>query len=121
MGLAAGSGRGPQGAPTTEEPSNVHTMEDFCGLFLHLFLFLPAAWRSLTLETENADGYRLSGPVLHGNLAIYFVHGKSRSGPVPLTLQEAMAKKIVEVREIGRVNEVQVENRRRRGGLHPGG
>ena len=61
-------------------------------------------------ETENADGYRLSGPVLHGNLAIYFVHGKSRSGPVPLTLQEAMAKKIVEVREIGRVNEVQVEN-----------
>jgi hypothetical protein len=61
-------------------------------------------------ETDNPDGYRLSDPVLHANLAIYFVHGQSRGGPVPLTLQEAMAKKVVAVREIGRVNEVQVEN-----------
>src|SRR5436309_1139896 len=61
-------------------------------------------------ETDNPDGYRVSGPVSHGNLAIYFVHGSSRGGLVPLTLQEAMAKKVVEVREIGRVNEVQVEN-----------
>ena len=60
-------------------------------------------------QTDNPDGYRLSGPV-HGNLAIYFVHGASRSGPVPLTLQEAMEKKVVEVREIGRVNEVLLEN-----------
>lgn len=61
-------------------------------------------------RTDNPDGYRLSGPVSHGNLAIYFVHGASRSGPVPLTLQEAMEKKVVEVREIGRVNEVLLEN-----------
>jgi hypothetical protein len=61
-------------------------------------------------ETDNPDGYRLSGPVSHGNLAIYFVHGRSRSGPVPLTLQEAMEKKVVEVREVGRVNEVVLEN-----------
>ena len=61
-------------------------------------------------QTDNPDGYRLSGPVSHGNLAIYFVHGASRSGPVPLTLQEAMEKKVVEVREIGRVNEVLLEN-----------
>jgi hypothetical protein len=61
-------------------------------------------------EADNPDGYRLSDPVSHGNLAIYFVHGKSRSGPVPLTLQEALAKKVVEVREIGQVNELQVEN-----------
>ncbi len=61
-------------------------------------------------ETDNPDGYRLSSPVSHGNLAIYFVHGRSRSGPVPLTLQEAMEKKVVEVREIGRVNEVLLEN-----------
>ncbi|TMJ26233.1 MAG: hypothetical protein E6G96_14590 [Alphaproteobacteria bacterium] len=61
-------------------------------------------------ETDNPDGYRFSGPVSHGNLAIYFVHGSSRGGVVPLTLQEAMAKKVVEVREIGRVNEVQIEN-----------
>src|ERR1700730_75601 len=61
-------------------------------------------------NAETADGYRLSGPAIHGNLAIYFVHGESRSGPVPLTLQEALAQKTIEVREIGQVNELQVEN-----------
>jgi hypothetical protein len=61
-------------------------------------------------ETENPDGYRLSDPAVHGNLAIYFVYGKSRSGPIPLTLQEALAKKVITVREIGQVNELQVEN-----------
>jgi len=61
-------------------------------------------------ETDNPDGYRLSDPVVHGNLAIYFVYGKSRGGPVPLTLQEALAKKVIAVREIGHVNELQVEN-----------
>ena len=59
----------------------------------------------------EADGYRLSGPAVHGNLAIYFVHGESRSGPVPLTLAEALDKKTVDVREIGRVNELTIENK----------
>ena len=59
----------------------------------------------------EADGYRLSGPAVHGNLAIYFVHGESRSGPVPLTLAEALDKKTVEVREIGQVNELTIENK----------
>lgn len=59
---------------------------------------------------ETADGYRLSGPVVHGNLAIYFVHGKSRGGPVPLTLQEALANEMVDVRETERVNDLEVEN-----------
>jgi hypothetical protein len=61
-------------------------------------------------NAEPGDDYRLSGPAVHGNLAIYFVHGKSRSGPVPLTLAEALAEKTIEVREIGQVNELQVEN-----------
>src|SRR6202162_3049008 len=61
-------------------------------------------------ETDNPEGYRLSDPVVHGNLAIYFVFGKSRSGPVPLTLQEALARKVITVRETGQVNELQVEN-----------
>jgi hypothetical protein len=61
-------------------------------------------------HAETGDDYRLSGPAVHGNLAIYFVHGKSRGGPVPLTLAEALAKKTIEVREIGQVNELQVEN-----------
>ena len=62
-------------------------------------------------QAETVDGYRLSGPVVHGNLAIYFVHGESRSGPVPLTLAEALDKKTVEVREIGQVNELTIENK----------
>jgi hypothetical protein len=61
-------------------------------------------------RAETGDDYRLSGPAVHGNLAIYFVHGKSRSGPVPLTLAEALAKKTIKVRELGEVNELQVEN-----------
>lgn len=61
-------------------------------------------------ETDNPEGYRLSDPVVHGNLAIYFVHGRSRSGPVPLTLQEALARKTIEVRETEQVNELQIEN-----------
>ncbi len=62
-------------------------------------------------QAETGDAYRLSDPVVHGNLAIYFVHGESRGGPVPLTLAEALAKKTVEVGEIGQVNELTIENK----------
>lgn len=75
---------------------------------LFLLCLLPCG--GLRAATDNPDGYRLSGPVVYDNLAIYFVHGKSRSGPLPLTLQEAIAKRVVEVRETGKVNELQVEN-----------
>jgi hypothetical protein len=64
-----------------------------------------------TANAETPDGYRLSGPEVHGNLAIYLVHGESRGGPVPLTLAEALAKKTIEVREIGQVNELTIENK----------
>jgi hypothetical protein len=53
---------------------------------------------------------RVSGPHVHANLAIYFVHGASAGGAVPLTLQEALAKGQVQVIETGRVNELQIEN-----------
>jgi hypothetical protein len=53
---------------------------------------------------------RISGPLVHENLAVYFVHGKGAGGPVPLTLQEALAKGHVQVVETGRVNELQIEN-----------
>jgi hypothetical protein len=52
----------------------------------------------------------ISGPFEHGNLAIYFVHGQSAPGPVPLTLQEALAKETVRVDETGSVNELKIEN-----------
>ena len=56
-----------------------------------------------------ADGARVSGPIVYANLAIYLMHG-SAAGAVPLTLQEALAKGSVKVRETGSVNELTVEN-----------
>lgn len=53
---------------------------------------------------------RISGPHVHENLAVYFVHGTSAGGPVPLSLAEALAKDRVQVIETGRVNELQIEN-----------
>ena len=65
---------------------------------------LPAGQRSPT------RALRVSGPHVHENLAVYFVHGASAGGAVPLTLQEALAKGSVQVIETGRVNELQIEN-----------
>jgi hypothetical protein len=53
---------------------------------------------------------QLTGPLNHDNLAVYFVHGKSKAGPVPLTLQEALAKGAVRVSETGSVNTLAIEN-----------
>src|SRR6476619_2008011 len=54
---------------------------------------------------------RVTGPHTHANLALYFAHGSSAPGPVPLTLQEALAKKQVLVHETGDVNRLMIENR----------
>jgi len=64
----------------------------------------------LTICPARADDYRVTGPVIHENLAIYLVRGKSAAGPVPLTLEEALAKGAVKVHETGNVNELQIEN-----------
>jgi hypothetical protein len=53
---------------------------------------------------------RVTGPHVHENLAIYFIHGTSADGPVPLTLTEAVAKGRVQVLETGQVNELKIEN-----------
>ncbi len=53
---------------------------------------------------------RISGPHVHDNLAVYFIHGPSAEGPVPLTLAEALEKGRVKVIETGEVNELKVEN-----------
>jgi hypothetical protein len=64
----------------------------------------------LAICPARADNYRVTGPVVHENLAIYLVHGKSAVGAVPLTLEEALAKGAVKVHETGHVNELQIEN-----------
>ena len=58
----------------------------------------------------HADNIRITGPVVHANLALYFIHGTSVPGKVPLTLEEALAKGVVKVIETGDVNTLAIEN-----------
>jgi hypothetical protein len=71
-------------------------------------LMLLAAAGFAAAQAPNES--RISGPVTHENLAVYFVHGTSVAGKVPLTLEEAMAKRLVQVRETGNVNQLEIEN-----------
>jgi len=57
-----------------------------------------------------AEGMRISGPIVHDNLAIYFVHGSATENTVPMSFEEALANGRVKVRETGTVNELTVEN-----------
>jgi hypothetical protein len=80
---------------------------------MHCRALLALAASSLAILTicrASADDIRLTGPVVHENLAIYLVHGKSAPDPVPLTLEEALAARAVKVHETGNVNELQIEN-----------
>lgn len=61
-------------------------------------------------SAQTPEKPRISGPVVHENLAVYFIHGQSASGKVPLTLEEAMAKGLVQVRETSNVNQLEIEN-----------
>jgi hypothetical protein len=60
-------------------------------------------------QAQTSD-IRVSEPVVHENLAVYFIHGKSAPGAVPLTLEEAMVKGFVRVRETSNVNQLEIEN-----------
>lgn len=75
-----------------------------------VMLATAAGLFSAGAAAAEPEAYRVSGPVVHENLAIYFVHGKSANGPVPLTLQEALANGSTVVRETGSVNQLEVEN-----------
>lgn len=53
----------------------------------------------------------LSGPYTHKNLTVYLVHGDDvLRGRTPLTLEEAMDRKLVRVHETSEVNELEIEN-----------
>ena len=77
--------------------------------FKHL---VASSLASLTFAASAVadDGIRVSDPIVYDNLAIYFVHAVAARSAVPLTLQEALAKGTVKVRETGSVNELTVEN-----------
>ncbi len=61
-------------------------------------------------HAQTPEGRSISGPIVHENLAIYFIHGQSAPGRVPLTLEEGMAKGAVKVRETSNVNQLEIEN-----------
>jgi hypothetical protein len=65
---------------------------------------------SLSHFAKAATENRISGPYTHENLSIYFVHGASAGGAVPLTLAEALGKDRVRVIETGDVNRIEIEN-----------
>jgi hypothetical protein len=82
---------------------------------MRLLSFVTAVAVILTLTTDERSAHaaanvQISGPHVHDNLAVYFVHGASASGPVPLTLDEALANGSVQVIETGEVNELRIEN-----------
>jgi hypothetical protein len=59
---------------------------------------------------QTPDTSRISEPLVHENLAVYFIYGSSASGKVPLTLEEALASGAVRVRETSNVNQLEIEN-----------
>jgi hypothetical protein len=82
--------------------------------FLSLAAAAPAAALPAFLAVRPAFAAvpaKVTGPTVHANLAVYLVHGASQPGPVPLTLQEAMEKRVVRVRETENVNSLEIDNR----------
>ena len=61
-------------------------------------------------SAQTPDSVRISGPVQHENLALFFIHAPSAPGKVPLTLEEALAKGVVKVRETSNVNQLEIDN-----------
>lgn len=90
------------------------------GIFaVRAFWFLPSIPQESTPEPSSPgnsvpfanSNRRLSGPFTHKNLTFYLVHGNdTMTGKTPLTLEEAMERKVVTVHETGDVNELSIEN-----------
>lgn len=70
------------------------------------FTLLPLAmtW------TMAAAEYRISGPYVYENLAVFLVHGANQTPKRFLTLQEGLQQHKVIVYETGSVNELAIEN-----------
>jgi hypothetical protein len=60
---------------------------------------------------EPPPNYRLSAPVVHENLTIFFLHGKDQiANKNVLTLDEALKQKKIIVHETKNVNQLSIEN-----------
>jgi ARG and Rhodanese-Phosphatase-superfamily-associated Protein domain len=87
------------------------------GLFLTVFCValvaaMAARGQHKQSQTPPVAAYTVSGPYKHKNLTIFLLHGaRASQGRTPLTLQEAMKRKLVVVRETGDVNRLTIQNR----------
>jgi uncharacterized membrane protein YgcG len=87
------------------------------GLFLIVFCValvaaMAARGQHKQSQTSPVADYTMSGPYTHKNLTIFLLHGAGQSQSLaPLTLQEAMKRKLVIVRETGDVNRLTIQNR----------
>lgn len=77
--------------------------------FLFLLIALPVGLAKQD-DPVTASNYRLSGPYVHKNLAVFLIHGKDQTNKTFLTLQEALAQKKVRVYETKDVNELAIRN-----------
>jgi ARG and Rhodanese-Phosphatase-superfamily-associated Protein domain len=84
-------------------------LSKLAGYSLAVLLFIVGATHVMRAAQESGP-VRFSEPVVHDNLAVYFVHGASKLGPVPLTLAEALNRNVVRVTETGNVNTLAIEN-----------
>jgi len=87
------------------------------GIFLIVFCValvaaMAARGQRAQSQTPPVADFTVSGPYTHKNLTIFLLHGAGQSvGRAPLTLQEAMKRKLVVVRETGDVNRLTIQNR----------
>jgi hypothetical protein len=78
---------------------------------LHVLAIAPLFGLAFSQSARADEAPKVSGPYTHENLSIFLIHGKSAEGPVPLTLEEALAKGFVEVHETDTVSQLVVENK----------
>ena len=72
---------------------------------------IATGWTTPAAAGADDGGYWLSGPYAHDNLAVYLIHrAGTDEGPVPLTLDEAMERGLIEIVETGVVEELVVRN-----------
>jgi hypothetical protein len=74
-------------------------------LFKHLVASFVAFF-PFGLPAAAGPGIPLSGPVVHDNLAVNFVHGSAAQNVVPMSLEEALAKGRLTVNETGSVSKM---------------
>ena len=81
------------------------------GLAAALAAVIVTGWTTPAVAGADEGSTWFSGPYAYDNLAVYLIHREGADdGPVPLTLDEAMQRGLIEVVETGVVEELVVRN-----------